>query len=114
MKVMKKTAVKKMAVKAKSPAKQYIDPNDKKREQDRQSKMTEEQKTRERKEGRPSDNPRPDRLRVQVEKEREAREAKRRAEKGKGAAMSGKKEGPAGPMQLKSSAKTAPAKMKKC
>jgi len=109
MKVVKKTAVK-----AKSPAKQYIDPNAKKREQDRQSKMTEEQKTRERKEGRPADKQRPDRLRMQVEKEREEREGKRKAEKAKGTTIRGKKEGPAGPMQLKSSAKTAPTKMKKC
>jgi len=44
-----------------SPAKQYIDPKEKEREQKRLNSMTEEQRARERKEGRPSDNPRPDR-----------------------------------------------------
>jgi len=133
MKVVKKTAVK-----AKSPAKQYIDPNAKKNEQERQSRMTEEEKIRERKEKgtrvstlerkegsmrreKKEDPKKPEnnRLKIQVEKEQAEREAKRKAEREKGKKGEGKAGGhkggnPAGPMQLKSSAKTAPTKMKKC
>jgi len=91
MKVVKKTAVK-----AKSPAKQYIDPNAKKREQDRQSKMTVNQR---KEEGSKVSGPNRDSMPGKAPKKPEP--------------VKGRKEG-AGPMQLKSSAKTAPAKMKKC
>jgi len=96
MKAKKKIVEKKTAVKPKAPTKQIVDPNAKKREQERQSRMTEAQKIRERKEkGSKVFGPNKDSM-------------PGKTPKNPGPAR-GRKEGPAGPMQLKSV-----AKMKKC
>ena len=89
--------------KPKGPIKQIVDPNAKKREQDRQSRMTEAQKIRERKEGRVSTLERKDSF-IRREKKEDPSKAPKKTEP-----VRGRKEAPAGPMQLKSA-----AKMKKC
>ena len=91
-----KAEMKKEYGKPKGPIKQIVDPNAKKREQERQSRMTEAQKIRERKEkGSKVSGPNKDSM-------------PGKAPKNPGPAR-GRKEGPAVLMQLKSV-----AKMKKC
>lgn len=101
-----KAEMKKEYGKPKGPIKQIVDPNAKKDEQNRQNRMTEAEKIRERKQGGRVSTLEPKYSIIRREKKEEP--------------VRGRKERPAGPMrpngpmQLKSSAKTAPTKMKKC
>ena len=92
-----KAEMKKEYGKPKGPIKQIVDPNAKKREQERKNKMTVNQR---KEEGSKVSGPNRDSMPGKAPKKPEP--------------VKGRKEGPAGPMQLKSPAKTAPTKMKKC